>query len=138
MDDEYKGYVLSKSEEQEFRECVEINEDLYRRSQRFAVARSITLGKLLLNAKKEGDSTVAPGAGVDRDMFVRTTKFTLADGRTALLEELLLALDAPGPIMRRVRLGGDIYIVDAKTEILKADRGRRIFDPSEENPFAKL
>ena len=133
-DADYKGYVLAPWEEKEYKECVAVNEDLYRRSQAFTLPRSMTLAKLREGATEES-ATEAMGTGVYRDTIVRSTTMKLADGRVAILREQILDIPERLVIGRRVELAGVDYTVQPDG-VLKGEGGKRIYIPSQDNPFA--
>ncbi len=133
-DADYKGYVLAPWEEKEYKECVAVNEDLYRRSQAFTLPRSMTLAKLREGATEES-ATDAMGTGVYRDTIVRSTTMKLADGRVAILREQILDTPERLVIGRRVELAGVDYTVQPDG-VLKGEGGKRIYIPSQDNPFA--
>jgi hypothetical protein len=131
VDDDYKGYVLNASEEEQFLKCKAINEDLFARSKQFAAARFVTLEMLRKGAAEE-EPTSAPGTGKDRGTTVHTTKLKLADGRIAFYEEIRVDTFV---VYKRVRLKGVTYLVEP-SGALRDDSGQALQQPSQDNPFA--
>ncbi len=131
----YRGYVLTASEESTFQRCVAINTDLQTRSQRFTLARSMTLPALRKGAVEE-PPTVEMGTGRSQDVTTRITRMKLADGREATLKEETWK-DEDEPYTTMITLDGVVHVVEPVTQIIKRLKdGKRIYNPSIDNPFA--
>ncbi|MDQ0375554.1 DUF294 nucleotidyltransferase-like domain-containing protein [Cellulomonas humilata] len=131
VDAEYRGYVLTEAEEAKFGRCVVINADLQSRSQRFTLARSMTLPALRTDAVEK-----PPVVVVGKHGMTRTTQMTLADGRAATLtEEIDTGEDVPWYTM--ITIDGEKHAVEPGTQIVKRLKdGKRIYNTSLDNPFA--
>ena len=131
VDAKYRGYVLTEAEEATFLRCVDINTDLQARSQRFTLARSMTLPALRVGAQE-----MPPVVVVGKDGMTRTTQMTLADGRAATLtEEIDTGEDVPWYSL--ITINGEKHAVEPGTQIVKRlTDGKRIFNPSLDNPFS--
>lgn len=132
---DYKGYVLTESEEAEFHECVEINRELEKRSEKFTIARSQTLAGLRVGAQEQVPTEAdADPQGPDRGTRIRSTVMVLVDGRTAVLQEQISAGDV---ISRRVQLDGGEYWVQPDDVLKPKSSGtKQLYSPSTANPFS--
>lgn len=135
VDARYHGYVLTEAEEATFSRCVDINTDLQARSQRFTLARSMTLPALRQGAD-ELPPVVVVGTGRDLGVTTRTTQMTLADGRAATLtEEMETGQEVPDFTL--LVIDGEKHVVEPGSAIIKRLKdGKRIYNPSLDNPFS--